>query len=112
MRTGSVSDTRTKLQSGALVAMLVTAGVLERELDAACQEEGITHDQYNVLRILRGAPSEGHPRGEISSRMINRAPDVTRMIDRLSRRGLVARGWHPENRRLSMTTITKEGRAL
>ena len=91
---------------------MVAAGSLVRDLDAACQQHGITHDQYNVLRILRGVYPEGHPRGEIAARLINRAPDVTRMLDRLVNRGLVLRGWHPKNRRLSIATITNQGLAL
>ena len=103
---------RMSLAGEALVAMMTAAGSLLRDLDAACRTQGITHDQYNVLRILRGVHPEGHPRGEISARLISRAPDVTRMLDRLERRGLVRRGWHPKNRRLSMATITDEGLAL
>jgi len=105
-------QSRTALTSDALVAMMVAAGSLVRDLDAACQKHGITHDQYNVLRILRGAFPEGHPRGEISARLISRAPDVTRMLDRLVSRDLVSRGWHPKNRRLSIATITEKGLAL
>jgi DNA-binding MarR family transcriptional regulator len=92
--------------------MMVAAGSLIRDLDAACQSHGITHDQYNVLRILRGVYPQGHPRGEISARLISRAPDVTRMLDRLVNRGLVQRGWDERNRRLSIATITEKGLAL
>jgi DNA-binding MarR family transcriptional regulator len=94
------------------VALMVAAGALVRDLDAACQQHGLTHDQYNVLRILRGVYPAGHPRGEISARLISRAPDVTRMLDRLVTRGWVERGWDPRNRRLSIATITERGLAL
>src|SRR5262245_29060496 len=50
----------------------------------------LTLHQYNVLRILRGSP-EGLPSGEIANRMIARDPDITRLVDRLERRGLVTR---------------------
>src|SRR6185436_12914960 len=103
---------RAGLAGDALVAMMVASGALLRDLDAACQQHGITHDQYNVLRILRGVYPEGHPRGEIAARLISRAPDVTRMLDRLVQRGLVRRGWHPANRRLSIATVTDKGLAL
>lgn len=73
---------------------------------------GITHTQYNVLRILRGVHPEGHPRCEVIDRLITRAPDVTRLLDRLERQGLVERGWSKENRRLSIAKITKKGLAL
>lgn len=103
---------RTALAGDALVALMVAAGALGRDLDAACQQHGLTHDQYNVLRILRGVYPAGHPRGEISARLISRAPDVTRMLDRLVARGWVARGWDPKNRRLSIASITPRGLAL
>lgn len=96
----------------ALVALMVASGALVRDLDAACQEHDLTHDQYNVLRILRGVYPAGHPRGEISARLISRAPDVTRMLDRLVKKGLVERGWDAKNRRLSIATITAKGLAL
>ena len=92
--------------------MMVAAGALVRDLDAACQQHGLTHDQYNVLRILRGVYPAGHPRGEIAARLINRAPDVTRMLDRLVAKGFVERGWDANNRRLSIATITTRGLAL
>jgi DNA-binding MarR family transcriptional regulator len=102
----------TPIASEAFVALLRVAGQLQRDLDDACHEFGLTHDQYNVLRILRGVHPEGHPRFEIAARLVRRAPDVTRLIDRLERRGWVRRGWSPGNRRLSIATITDEGLAL
>jgi DNA-binding MarR family transcriptional regulator len=92
----------------AFVGLLVVAEHLNQRLDAVCGAEGITHTQYNVLRILRGAPA-GHPRFEIASRLISRAPDVTRLLDRLERDQLIERGWAPENRRHSIARITAKG---
>ena len=103
---------RAALVGEALVALMVAAGALVRDLDTACQQHDLTHDQYNVLRILRGVYPAGHPRGEISARLISRAPDVTRMLDRLVKKGLVQRGWDAKNRRLSIATITPRGLAL
>jgi DNA-binding MarR family transcriptional regulator len=96
----------------AMLTMLVVAGQINQRLDEICKREGITHDQYNVLRILRGAGAAGHPRCEIARRLISRAPDVTRLVDRLVRAGLVERSWAPENRRLSIARITGEGLRL
>jgi DNA-binding MarR family transcriptional regulator len=96
----------------AIVGLFVVAGALDDLVEAACAEHGITAVQYNVLRILRGVHPEGHPRCEVARRLIARAPDVTRLIDRLERRGLVERYWEPGNRRLSMATITARGLAL
>lgn len=96
----------------AVVALLVAAGNVERELNEVCARYGITHDQYNVLRILKGVHPEGHPRYEIADRLIDRAPDVTRLLDRLERQGLVERTRSTEDRRLSISWITAEGLRL
>lgn len=99
-------------REAAFVGLLVVAERLGLQLEAVCERHGITHTQYNLLRILRGAPPEGHPRYEIANRLISPAPDVTRLLDRLDRQGLIERGWAPHNRRLSIARITEKGRAL
>ena len=96
----------------AMVTLLVTAGHLARALEEVCAAHGITHDQYNVLRILRGAHPEGHPRYAIAERLIDRSPDVTRLLDRLEREGLVGRSRSDEDRRLSISHITDRGITL
>jgi DNA-binding MarR family transcriptional regulator len=93
----------------AVVSLLVASALVLQQINDLLKQHGITHDQYNVLRILRGAHPEGHQRLEIGRRMISRAPDVTRLIDRLERQGLVERGWAPDNRRHSIARITAAG---
>jgi DNA-binding MarR family transcriptional regulator len=94
-----------------MLNLLVTGALLNDRSEALFNQFGLSSSAYNVLRILRGSP-EGHPRGEIAERMVNRAPDITRLIDRLARRGLVRRGRSPGDRRLSVTRITPKGLAL
>ena len=94
------------------VNLLLAGAWLGDRLDRALEPLGLTHVQYNVLRILKGAQPEGHPRCEIARRLIDRAPDVTRLIDRLERRGLVARAPGTQDRRTSVTRITAKGREL
>jgi DNA-binding MarR family transcriptional regulator len=96
----------------ALLNLLVASGHLRALVDAVCEQRGITQAQFNVLRILRGAHPEGYPRGEISARMVDRAPDVTRLIDRLESAGLVERVKGTSDRRLSVTRITRAGLSL
>lgn len=96
----------------AVVNVLLAASWINERVDRTLEETGITHAQFNVLRILRGSQPDGLPRGEISCRMVDRAPDVTRLIDRLERRRLVARGRDEEDARRSVTRITKAGLAL
>ena len=69
----------------------------------------VTTVQYNVLRILRGAGPEGLLAGDVAERLIARSPDVTRLIDRLERRGLVSRYRDQEDRRAVRVCITQEG---
>lgn len=96
----------------ALLNLLVAAGHMRTLVDAACGAYGITQAQFNVLRILRGAHPGGYPRGEIAARMVERAPDVTRLIDRLETAGLVDRMKATGDRRLSVTRITRAGLSL
>ncbi len=68
--------------------------------------------QYNVLRILRGAGSDGLPCGEIGQRLITRDPDITRLLDRLEARGLVKRARQEQDRRVVQVWIAEEGLRL
>jgi DNA-binding MarR family transcriptional regulator len=72
----------------------------------------LTLNQYNVLRILRGSYPAGLPCGDIAERMIARDPDVTRLVDRLSRRGLVSRVRSRQDRRVVEVGITEKGREI
>lgn len=95
-----------------LLNILVAAGHLKEQIERICLESGITAAQYNLLRILKGGPPEGYSRREILERMIERAPDCTRLIDRLERQKLVRRTRTSSDRRLSLTSITREGSQL
>lgn len=96
----------------AFVGLVVAADQATQATGAVCERHGITGDQYNVLRILRGVHPGGHPRTEVTRRLMRRAPDVTRLLDRLERRHLVERSRSMEDRRLSVARITRTGLAL
>ena len=96
----------------ATVSLLVAAGHLLQALEEVCARHGITAEQYNMLRVLRDAHPDGQPRNEVATHCTHRAPDVTRMLDRLGRQGLVARARAREDRRCSMARITKAGLKL
>ena len=74
------------------------------QLTQLLRPHGLSHAQYNVLRILRGAGAPGLPCGEIANRMISRDPDITRLIDRMEQRGWVARNRSAEDRRVVTVT--------
>ena len=71
--------------------------------------EGISPSQFNLLRILRGAGADGRTMGEISERMINRDPDVTRLADRTAKLGLARRDRDETDRRVVKLFITQRG---
>ena len=71
------------------------------------KKHGLTFSYYNVLRILRGASDEGYPRCDIIERMIDPAPDVTRLIDQLINKGWVSRARSLEDRRVSLHWINR-----
>ena len=91
--------------------LLRTTDILSRGLVHVLKAEELSATQYNVLRILRGTP-EGLPCGEIARRMITRDPDVTRLLDRLERRGLISRWREKKDRRTVMARITPDGLKL
>ena len=100
------------LQDEAGVGLLRTADVVRRRVAKVIEPAGITLQQYNVLRILRGAGPEGLPTLEIGARLIEQTPGTTRLVDCLERQGMVARERGVEDRRVVRCRITQEGLRL
>lgn len=96
----------------ALLNIHIASSFVRSYTEKVFSKHRITDSQYNVLRILKGVYPQGHPRCEIIIRMIDRAPDITRLIDRLEKNGLAARDRSAEDRRHSITRITKNGLKL
>ncbi len=96
----------------AILGLFRTADVLRREVAVRIESAGITYQQYNVLRILRGAGEEGLPTLAIADRMIERTPGITRLIDRLSNKDLVCRERVVGDRRRVQCQITPAGLEL
>ena len=96
----------------AYVAVLRTADVIRRRVGLVVEPHGITPQQYNVLRILRGAGAAGLPTLEIADRMVEQAPGITRMIDRLEAKMLVGRERGCDDRRQVLCRITDKGLEL
>ena len=85
-----------------------TTELLSRPVAQLLKTEDLSPAQYNVLRILRGAP-QGLTCSEIGSRMITRDPDITRLLDRLEKRRLISRNRDDKDRRVVLTRITEGG---
>lgn len=96
----------------AWLAMVRTVDDLERRMAVIFAPAGITQQQYNVLRILRGAGPEGLPTLCIADRMVQRTPGITRLIDRLKKKGWVERSRATGDRRQVVCTITDSGLQL
>ena len=96
----------------AVVALARTSDLARRRLSAVVEARGVTLQQYNVLRILRGAGETGLPTLDVGERMIEPAPGVTRLLDRLEAKGLVRRQRCTEDRRRVWCRITPAGLAL
>lgn len=94
------------------VALLRTSDQLQRRLAGTVEPRGITVQQYNVLRILRGAQPEAVPTLEIATRMIEQAPGITRLLDRLEAKQLIERVRCSKDRRRVLCTISPAGLAL
>jgi DNA-binding MarR family transcriptional regulator len=96
----------------ATLGLLRTSDALKRGIAQVVEPFGITPQQYNVLRILRGAGANGLPTLTIGERMIEQTPGVTRLVDRLELKGLVARTPCPTDRRRVFCRITESGLQL
>jgi DNA-binding MarR family transcriptional regulator len=97
------------LETSLFVAFMQIADVFGNEAEQLVKTAGLTGAQYNVLRILRGAGSEGLACREIGERMISHDPDITRLLDRMEKRGLITRERQTEDRRVVVTCVTAKG---
>ena len=91
--------------------LVQTTDILSRRPALTLKKEDLSPTQYNVLRILRGSP-DGLSCGEIGARMITRDPDITRLLDRMEKRGLISRCRETTDRRTVMARITPAGLEL
>lgn len=94
------------------LSILRTAETLSWGVAETLKGAELTPTQYNVLRILRGAGSEGATCGQISERMVTKDSDITRLLERLDVRGLITRERDGQDRRYITVRITEEGLRL
>lgn len=92
------------------VALQRAAADLTQGTAALLRPFGLSGAQYNILRILRGAGDDGLACGEVADRLLTRDPDMTRLLDRMQRQGLVTRERASHDRRVVVARITPEGR--
>jgi DNA-binding MarR family transcriptional regulator len=97
------------LEAEVFLNLVRTADALSRSGEEILKLVGLSLNQYNVLRILRGAGEEGLCCREVAERMITRDPDITRLVDRLERRSLVTRSRDSKDRRIITVRISEAG---
>ena len=100
------------LEHEAILGLLRTAALFDHATDEALRPFGVTGTQFNVLRILRGAGDAGLCGREIGERMINRVPDVPRLLERLEKAGLISRERDSNDRRHVTARISAAGLEL
>jgi DNA-binding MarR family transcriptional regulator len=96
-------------QAKAWMNVIYTYNQMTDQVNQAFKKFEITHQQYNVLRILRGRKGEPARCGEVTEVMLDKNPDLTRLSDRLIKKGLIERSVNEQNRREVQLTITKKG---
>jgi DNA-binding MarR family transcriptional regulator len=105
-------DPQAGLEARVFVSLLRTADALARGAEALVKPYSLSATQYNILRILRGAGENGLGCSEVGGRLISRDPDITRLLDRMESRGLIARAREAQDRRVVKTRITPAGLRL
>jgi DNA-binding MarR family transcriptional regulator len=93
----------------AVLGLFRTSDLLHRQIGRVLEPYGISSQQYNVLRILRGAGKDGLPTLEIADRLVEQAPGITRLLDRLEKKRWIRRKRCPEDRRQVLCWITPGG---
>ena len=106
------TSNRALASRGAYLALARAFDRLGGDFTALCREHGLSRPQYNALRILVGAGAAGLTCSAIAERLIHRDPDITRLIDRLEKAGLVTRRRSDEDRRVVLVSVTPKGRKL
>lgn len=96
-------------QMEAILNMVYSANHFESIMRKLLDEFDLSHEQYNVLRILRGNHPDAYELNQIRDRMLNSWSNVSRLVEKLRKKGLVTRQPKPENRRKVEIKITEEG---
>jgi DNA-binding MarR family transcriptional regulator len=103
---------RARLQASTFLEVVRFAEGMKRGFTELLKVHDLSIASYNVLRILRGADDDGLTCGAVSERLVQHDPDVTRLLDRLEKRGLIERRRTDKDRRVVRTSITSAGLAL
>jgi DNA-binding MarR family transcriptional regulator len=95
-----------------VATLMRAADLVRRQMHAVVEPHGLTLQQFNVLRILRGGGGDGLPTLDVAERMIEKTPGITRLLDRLEAKELIRRQRCPRDRRQHLCWITPKGLAV
>lgn len=112
MTKGSDNQKSTVPEHQLYLALQTLALSLKEEAEQFLKQQGLTSTQFNVLRILRGAGHRALTCGEIAEQLLNKDPDVTRLLERMERQQLIERQRAEHDRRVLLTTLTPQGREV
>ena len=93
----------------AVINLIFTSSWLQHQQQSFFKDAGITAQQFNILRILKGKLPEAISAKEIKSRMLDKNSDVSRLLDRLLAKGLISKRTCPNDKRAFDVTITESG---
>ena len=110
--TGSTLSRFDSLEQEAFLSLWRTYDRLRALEDELFLRYELTPQQYNVLRLLKGVHPEKSQTLALANRLVSRAPDITRMLDKLETRGLIVRERPEDNRRTVRVCITDAGLKL
>ena len=99
-------------QSKLIVNLIYTYNQLKSRIATVLKNEGVTMQQYNVLRIVKGAGKEGITTSEIRERMLDKMSDASRLVDRLETMGLLLKQRDRDDRRVLHVCLTDKGQDL
>jgi DNA-binding MarR family transcriptional regulator len=99
----------TSSEQAVYITLLRTAEQFQARNAEFLKAYDLSPTQYNALRILRGAGKAGLPCSEVGERMINKDPDITRLLGRLEKRGYVTRSRDKDDRRVNLARMTQAG---
>ena len=99
-------------QSKLIVNLIYTYNQLKSRIATVLKNEGVTMQQYNVLRIVNGSGEEGITTSEIRERMLDKMSDASRMVDRLESMELLLKQRDRDDRRVLHVFLTEKGQAL
>ena len=99
-------------QSKLIVNLIYTSNRLKERISARLKANGITMQQYNVLRIVRGSGESGSTTSEIRERLLDKMSDASRMVDRLVSMGFLEKVRDKQDRGIVFIFLTHQGKTL